>query len=51
MSQWNTKWYKFGVLINFDTTKLEDIRVMNGNRCFKTVKCYNFGLVLIPLLH
>ena len=33
-------WYKFGVLLKLDSTKLEGIRVMNESSGFKTVKMF-----------
>lgn len=31
----NMKWYKFGLLLKLDTTKLEAIRMMNEDRKLK----------------
>ena len=31
----DTKWYKFGVLLKLDTTKLDGIRMMNEDSCLK----------------
>ena len=35
-----TKWYQFGVLLQLDTTKLDNIREMNGDNDFKAIKMF-----------
>ena len=40
----DTEWYKFGVLLKLDTTKLEGIRVMSNTSSFKTVKVFELWL-------
>ena len=41
-------WYKFGVLLKLNTTKLEGIRVMNESSGFKTVKMFELWLTSKP---
>ena len=45
----DAKWYKFGVLLKLDTTKLEGIRVMNEDSGFKTVKMFELWLNSNPI--
>ena len=44
----DTEWYKFGVLLKLNTTKLEGIRVMNESTGFKTVKMFELWLSSKP---
>ena len=44
----NTKWYKFGVLLSLDTTKLDTIRVMTGDDYFKALKMFELWLNTNP---
>ena len=43
-----SKWYKFGVLLQLGTTKLDDIRVMNGDSDFKAIKMFELWLSTNP---
>ena len=44
----DTEWYKFGVLLKLNTTKLEGIRLMNDSIGFKTVKMFELWLSSNP---
>ena len=44
----NTKWYKFGVLLGLNTTKLNTIRVMTGDDDFKALKMFELWLSTNP---
>ena len=43
-----TKWYKFGVLLKLDTSKLDGIRVLNEDTDFKTLKMFELWLSTNP---
>lgn len=43
-----TKWYQFGVLLQLDTTKLDNIREMNGDNDFKAIKMFELWLSTNP---
>ena len=43
-----TKWYKFGVLLKLDTSKLEGIRLMNEDSGFKAIKMFELWLSSNP---
>ena len=43
-----TKWYKFGVLLKLDTSKLESIRLMNEDSGFKAIKMFELWLSSNP---
>ena len=43
-----TKWYSFGVLLKLDTCKLDDIRVLNEDIDFKTLKMFELWLSSKP---
>ena len=43
-----TKWYKFGVLLKLNTSKLEDIRLMNEDSGFKAIKMFELWLSSNP---
>ena len=44
----DTKWYTFGVLLNLDTLKLDDISLMNEATDFKVLKMFELWLTTNP---
>ena len=44
----STKWYTFGVLLKLDTSKLDDIRIMNEDSSFKSLKMFELWLSSKP---
>ena len=43
-----TNWHKLGVLLKLNTTKLNDIRLMNKDSDFKTLKMFELWLSTNP---
>ena len=43
-----TNWHKLGVLLKLDITKLNDIRLMNEDSDFKTLKMFELWLSTNP---